>query len=572
VLASSGTPLPGPIRNTFESRFGHDFGTVRIHDDPLAAQSANDVQALAYTVGPDIVFATGQFAPETLTGQRLLAHELTHVIQQGATGGQVVRRSPAGVIQRQPAPVRRTSPVNPEVSSDKWRTDVEAAYRRAGFTEAANAVHNCREFGMCANLLTISQAWKAYNTGRLEANLGPPPESGPGHSAPNSPNGVAMAGMAAPALVPAARSLVPAATSAAERAALAWGVESASVVVPEAATVATATLPEAAAATAPVAGSGAAAVGTVAVPVAIGVVLVLSIIDLVGWARFQTKLANLGFIILPDPLGTCIQNCHQAPKYSPQPSFPDFEPIPGRDPFPRLDPDKLKDWLGPQNPQPTPAPTPTPTPTPVPVPNPDPTRRRRPQPEIILRLPPQKAVHASRYRSLIAARRLVHLYDNPRTQDAQAQIWDRALRPPGGQMAMYQEIWDRFEAMGMPPARRLRPNWSRRMWFRFPMQVDHIIELQVCPPGEMAIWDSFANYELLDQASNGSSGPQLAANIRAERNRLVAVTGDFAWLVRDLVFTQLEVMAGEPGQRWQADEIQQGQHYHARRRLLGEIR
>lgn len=82
VLRSSGQPLNVDIRAFFEPRFGHDFGKVRVHAGARAAQSAAAVGAHAYAVGPDIVFGAGQYAPETDTGKRLLAHELTHVVQQ----------------------------------------------------------------------------------------------------------------------------------------------------------------------------------------------------------------------------------------------------------------------------------------------------------------------------------------------------------------------------------------------------------------------------------------------------------------------------------------------------------
>ncbi len=65
-----------------EPRFGHDFSKVRVHIDEQAAESAQSVNALAYTMGRNIVFSTGQYTPETSTGKRLLAHELTHVVQQ----------------------------------------------------------------------------------------------------------------------------------------------------------------------------------------------------------------------------------------------------------------------------------------------------------------------------------------------------------------------------------------------------------------------------------------------------------------------------------------------------------
>lgn len=83
VLRSSGQPLDLATRGFFEPRFGHDFSKVRVHTDAQAAESARAVNALVYTVGRDVVFGTSQYAPETHDGKRLLAHELTHVVQQG---------------------------------------------------------------------------------------------------------------------------------------------------------------------------------------------------------------------------------------------------------------------------------------------------------------------------------------------------------------------------------------------------------------------------------------------------------------------------------------------------------
>ncbi len=82
VLRSSGQPLDTQTRVFFESRFGYDFGDVRVHTDPKAAESVRAVNALAYTVGKNIVFGEGQYAPGKVNGSKLLAHELTHVIQQ----------------------------------------------------------------------------------------------------------------------------------------------------------------------------------------------------------------------------------------------------------------------------------------------------------------------------------------------------------------------------------------------------------------------------------------------------------------------------------------------------------
>lgn len=87
VLSSSGQPLDVATRRFMESRFGQDFSQVRIHNDVRAEESTQAVNALAYTVGQNIVFGAGQYAPGTLVGQRLLAHELTHVVQQSSTNG-----------------------------------------------------------------------------------------------------------------------------------------------------------------------------------------------------------------------------------------------------------------------------------------------------------------------------------------------------------------------------------------------------------------------------------------------------------------------------------------------------
>ena len=84
VLRSPGQPLDPATRAFMEPRFGHDFSTVQVHTDTQAAQSTRAVNALAYTVGHDVVFATGQYAPGMRASQRLLAHELTHVVQQSA--------------------------------------------------------------------------------------------------------------------------------------------------------------------------------------------------------------------------------------------------------------------------------------------------------------------------------------------------------------------------------------------------------------------------------------------------------------------------------------------------------
>jgi hypothetical protein len=99
ALSSSGRPLEPVLRQDMGQRFGHDFARVRVHADGAAEQSARDVNANAYTVGHDIVFGAGGFAPGSYDGRRLIAHELAHVVQQGGAAHTVQRApilAPAG--------------------------------------------------------------------------------------------------------------------------------------------------------------------------------------------------------------------------------------------------------------------------------------------------------------------------------------------------------------------------------------------------------------------------------------------------------------------------------------------
>jgi hypothetical protein len=81
-IRGGGQPLHESTRSFFEPRFGQDFSQVRLHTDARAAESARAVNARAFTVGCDVVFGAGQYAPGTSEGRRLMAHELTHVVQQ----------------------------------------------------------------------------------------------------------------------------------------------------------------------------------------------------------------------------------------------------------------------------------------------------------------------------------------------------------------------------------------------------------------------------------------------------------------------------------------------------------
>ncbi|MCG8417848.1 MAG: DUF4157 domain-containing protein [Proteobacteria bacterium] len=103
VAASSGEPLSKEHRERFEQALGHDFSSVRIHTDSGSEQAAEDLGAHAFTVGADIFFGPGEFAPGTATGDRLLAHELTHVVQheRGALGSQGGVTTPSEPVEQE---------------------------------------------------------------------------------------------------------------------------------------------------------------------------------------------------------------------------------------------------------------------------------------------------------------------------------------------------------------------------------------------------------------------------------------------------------------------------------------
>ena len=114
IVNQTGSSLDIPTREFMQSRFGYDFGNVRIHTDESAAISATSVNALAYTMGNDVIFGKGHYQPNTFEGKSLLAHELTHVVQQSenyyptkvaddlkihAHKRYIIQRKPRGLIQ-----------------------------------------------------------------------------------------------------------------------------------------------------------------------------------------------------------------------------------------------------------------------------------------------------------------------------------------------------------------------------------------------------------------------------------------------------------------------------------------
>jgi hypothetical protein len=143
VLRSPGQPLDAATRAYFEPRFGHDFSSVRVHADEKAAQSAHSIHAHAYTAGHDIVFGEGKFAPAP-EGRRLLAHELTHVVQQGGAA-RTVQRAP--IVAPGPGATRstETKPGLPKATSSSFNSYVDLFN---GFQDLAAAAINRRGAGL----------------------------------------------------------------------------------------------------------------------------------------------------------------------------------------------------------------------------------------------------------------------------------------------------------------------------------------------------------------------------------------------------------------------------------------
>jgi len=164
VGSGGGSPLDRDTRTDMESRLGHDFGDVRVHTDSRAHDSATAVNAHAYTVGSNVVFQRDKYDPSSTEGKTMLAHELTHVVQQRSgpvdgtpTGGGVQISDPSDRFEREaeanaehamsaPAPtvmspagpaVQRQEAVPPEEGEEEPVQRQEAAPPEEGEEEAS---------------------------------------------------------------------------------------------------------------------------------------------------------------------------------------------------------------------------------------------------------------------------------------------------------------------------------------------------------------------------------------------------------------------------------------------------
>jgi len=124
ALRGKGSPLPPSARAFFEPRFGANFSEVRVHTDTHAARTSSAINAKAFTVGRDIAFGAGQFSPDSHQGRHLLAHELTHVVQQTGPG-------PAQAVQRAPDPQAPADPNTPLATAQPYPHEDEIRSRLA---------------------------------------------------------------------------------------------------------------------------------------------------------------------------------------------------------------------------------------------------------------------------------------------------------------------------------------------------------------------------------------------------------------------------------------------------------
>lgn len=147
---AGGERLPDNLRRRFEPVFGHDFGKVRVHADQHAADAADALGASAFTVGSHVLFGAGCFAPETPSGQRLVAHELTHVVQQ--QGG------PA-ILQRDPDPAK---PQPKEDPADKEIAAHEASLKARKGLKASERVNDKTTADTVEDLIEASVLLRPY--------------------------------------------------------------------------------------------------------------------------------------------------------------------------------------------------------------------------------------------------------------------------------------------------------------------------------------------------------------------------------------------------------------------------
>jgi hypothetical protein len=651
-----------------EPRFNYDFSRVRVHAGPLAAASARAVGAQAYTVGQDVVFNEGKYTPSTTEGKRLLAHELSHVVQQSGASSRgdlkigsehdssereadqaaehIVHRgangSPLQGIAPSPVKLARQDqeqePADAGPPADNGNdpstelTDQDAKdctplylqklciYIVGGFNGDRSGVPDDAEW---ASLNKGCRDESGYDgpdvqlTDNDKARLRTPTCSRSTHKD-------ALAKSRSARIADALKRSAQYGSFSDEFVQIAQDpFFQGSLVVAITGYVLLWVVPE------PVFSKLAAALTTIAI-LSTGIFGISNVMTLAGaWIDIENEAGNaapgddaaieaaakkfgqritrveanlvvflaslLAGRVLPTPTpkglppasdalsgaktslagtpegGNVIQFPGGRARAISQPGELAPPAVRGntalkieRAPFPEIDP-HVAPKTTPANdnvlpdPKPAPAPTPSPDTPPAPVtpvvPGPNDPDKKKKTPFVLL-LPQQKTPYLQLYRNWLGVLQSDPNYN--RGNPGQADKWHQALRI-GGSDAIPAEVYERGHQLGFTGEdgeRRIRvPDWSRTK--SVPMEVDHIIELQVTPDSKRDYFNSMANFELLDRPSNGTSGPLIQGNIARERAKQEAADPSLKGQV--LKFDDVQLDGGSPGERWRADEIKSGQ-------------
>jgi len=168
-VSSGGRSLPGSVQTFFESRFGRDFSDVRVHTGGSADRVARQLEARAFTVGTDVVFRSGAYRPFSSDGKRLLAHELTHVVQQGGDTEHVQRQDPLSSWPEWVNFEQQTTegaadikkPGDCSKRQHRWLQDNANKWCKRPFGKGVNLKPSCSKTDSCGALRAKAQA--AYN-------------------------------------------------------------------------------------------------------------------------------------------------------------------------------------------------------------------------------------------------------------------------------------------------------------------------------------------------------------------------------------------------------------------------
>jgi hypothetical protein len=178
ALRSGGEPLDASTREFMESRFDHDFSQVRVHADGRAAESARTIHALAYTLGEHIVFGGGRYAPATLAGQKLLAHELTHVVQQRRPGARrLVQRAAVEYVEQvadtDPTAAQILGKFDRSVAAIEQNLKSQAGPQMTDLTAAAARLKALRTGGKVAvwRMITTPPVYATFDNGSGQMRL-----------------------------------------------------------------------------------------------------------------------------------------------------------------------------------------------------------------------------------------------------------------------------------------------------------------------------------------------------------------------------------------------------------------